>query len=359
VPKTKLLEQNMSMALSFDDVLLVPQRSKVLSRSDVDLSTKITQELELKIPLISTNMDNITGVAMAIKMHELGGIGVLPRFESVESQVQKVKKVASVGAKVIASVGIKEGELERAEMLVLSGVSGLDVDVAHGHMSKAIDFTAMLKNKFGNKVAIIGGIASTGECAEDFYKAGADVVSVGIGGGSICSTRIQTGCGVPTLASLLDIAPIAKKYKKTFFPLAGIKNSGDIVKSLAAGSCAIRGGNIFSGTDEAPGDIIEIDGRYYKRYNGSTSEEEKIKQRNLGSNGKNKHYTIHIEGYEALVPYKGPVEDVVQRLLAGVRSGFSYCGASNIDELQRNATFIKITNAGISENGAHDVRVVK
>jgi IMP dehydrogenase len=346
------------LACSFDDVLLVPNKSKIKSRSDVDLTTKLSPKLTLKIPLISTNMDTITGVKMAIKMSDLGGMGVLPRFESVSNQAEKIKKVADAGAIAAASVGIRDGSFERAKELVKAGATVIDVDVAHGHMEQNIEFTKQLKDEFGDQITIFAGICSTGDCADDLYRAGADSVTVGLGGGSICSTRIQTGCGVPTLASLIDIDKVAKKHKKTFMPLAGLKNSGDIVKSLAAGASAARGGNLFAGTDEAPGEKVRVNGSFYKHYNGSTSEEEKEKHVENGNNH-DKMYTKHIEGVESLVPYKGPVEDVVIRLLAGVRSGFSYCGAQNIDELWEKARFIRISNAGLVEGGAHDVILKK
>lgn len=352
------LTTNIPYALSFDDVLLVPKYSQINSRSDINLKTILSKQLTLDIPLITTNMDTVTGVEMAIAISKLGGIGVLPRFETEERQIQKVKDVVSQSQRVAASVGIKNGSLKRAEMLVEAGATALDVDVAHGHMQQTIDFTNDLKNKFGDKITIMSGIVATGEAADALYSAGADVVTVGVGGGSICSTRIQTGCGIPTFASLIDVQKVARKHKKTYIPLAGIKNSGDIVKSLAAGASAIRGGNLFAGTDETPGNIITFEGKRYKQYNGSTSEKEKIKHVEEGT-VQDKMYTKHIEGYEGLIPYKGPLEDVVIKLLAGVRSGISYCGAKNIPELWEKAEFIRVTSAGNRENGAHDILTVK
>lgn len=348
---------NLPLALSFDDVLLVPKYSQVKSRSHVDFSTKISPNLTLDIPLIATNMDTITGVDMAIKMSELGELAILPRFESIDSQAQKVKKVTDVGQTAAASIGIKEGSMQRAKALVKAGVKVLDIDVVHGHMQLTLDFTAKLKNQFSD-ITILGGIAATGECADALYKAGADCVTVGVGGGSICSTRVQTGCGIPTFASLVDIKNVARKHKKTFMPLAGIKSTGDMVKALAAGASAVRGGNFFAGTDECPGEIVEIDGKKYKEYNGSASEEEKIKQtKALDNTGK--MYTKYVEGYSAYKVCKGLVEDLVVRALANLRSGYTYCGAKNLKELWENAEFVRITNSGIRENSSHDVSFAK
>lgn len=352
----KILDE---VALSYDDVLLVPQYSEIDSRAEVDLKTKIAEGLELEMPLISTKMDTVTGVEMAVAMGKLGGMGILPRFEKMEIQADKVAKVVKAGVVAAAAVGCNGGSMERTEMLVKAGAKVINIDVAHGHMRKNIEATRRLREEFGNKIAIISGIVATGEAAEALYKAGADSVLVGIGAGSICTTRIQTGTGVPGFWSLLEVERVASKYKKTFMPDAGIRNSGDIVKALATGASAIVAGSLFAGTDEAPGEKVEIDGRVFKSYNGSASEEEKKKQVVKDGEGKSNMYVKHVEGVSSLVPYKGPVEELVVRLLAGVRSGLSYCGARNLEELKEKAVFVKVTNSGIAENGAHDVMVMK
>ncbi len=347
------------LALSYDDILLVPQYSEIDSRSEVDLTTKVAEGVELKIPLVSTKMDTVTGVEMAIKMGQLGGMGILPRFDKEEVQAGKVSEVAKTGVIVAAAVGCKNGFLERAEMLVKAGAFVINIDVAHGHMRQNIEATRKLREHFGKKLVIISGIASTYECAADLYEAGADCLLVGIGAGSICTTRIQTGCGVPGFTSLLEVAIAAKKYKRTFMPDAGIRNSGDIVKALATGACGVVAGSLFAGTDEAPGEIVEVNGGSYKRYNGSASESEKRRQVERDEKGKDKMYIKHVEGVESLVSCKGPVEELVTRLTAGVRSGMAYCGARNLAELVSKARFIRVTNAGARENGAHDVLVVR
>ncbi|OGM05288.1 hypothetical protein A2125_00715 [Candidatus Woesebacteria bacterium GWB1_43_5] len=345
------------LALSYDDVLLVPQYSEVASRADVDLTTQISPKLKLKLPLISTKMDNVTGTEMAIAIAKLGGMGILPRFETIESQAYKVRQVKKQNALVAAAIGIKEGYQDRAEALIKAGVDAINIDVAHGHMKKTIDVTRHIKQLYGNKVTVISGITCTQECAEDLYEAGADSLLVGVGSGSICTTRQMTGCGVPGFTSLLETSKAAKKYKKTFMPDAGIRNSGDIVKALATGASAIVAGSLFAGTDESPGKIKEIGGQKYKEYNGSASLEEKQNQVKRDPSDKSRAYTIHIEGVSAMVEYKGPLKSHVERLLAGVKSGFSYCGAKNIRELWEKAKFIQVTTHGYYESRAHSVLV--
>lgn len=342
------------LALSFDDVLLVPKKSTINSRSDVDLSTKIGN-VKLNIPLISTNMDTVTGVAMAIKMYSLGGLGILPRFKGIDFEVNEVKEITKSKAKVAASIGVKDDYLNDAKKLVSAGCSILNIDVAHGHMQQTLEATKNIKNYFKDKITLISGISATGEATEDLFINGADAVFLGVGGGSICTTRVQTGCGLPTFESIIRSENIAKKYKKQIIAGAGIKNSGDIVKSLAAGCGAVALGFMLAGSEDTPGDILEIDGKKYKRYSGSTSEEQKNKHVNEYKQQKNNTYTLHIEGVKGLVEYRGETKLVIEKLLAGVRSGMSYCGAINIKELQKNAEFVQITSLGAGESKSHDV----
>ncbi|MBD3366453.1 guanosine monophosphate reductase [candidate division WWE3 bacterium] len=346
------------LALSFDDVLLKPQYSKIKSRSEINLETQLSPYLKLEIPLMTTNMDTVTGVEMAVKISELGGLGLLPRFCAPEKQADQVAEVIKKKQIAAASVGIKKGFLERAEMLVNAGATIINVDVAHGHLEGAIEATRKIRNKFGKRITIISGITATAEAAEAHYEAGADCISVGVGSGSICTTRIMTGCGIPEFSSLMDVARAAKKHNKTFISIAGVNNSGDVVKTLATGAAAVCAGYMFAGTDEAPPEIVEIKGKKYKEYSGSTAKKEKVKQ--VGKYGANKgaNYTKHVEGVEGLVEYRGAVADVVEEVLAGVKSGISYCGAENITELQERAEFIRVTAGGFRESGAHDVFVM-
>lgn len=203
-------------------------------------------------------MDTITGVVMAQAIDKLGGIGILPRFDMPEDQAKKVREVTKSGCQVLAAVGVKDGFLERARLLIAAGAVGINIDVAHGHMQQTIDAVQKIRQEFGTEITIIAGITATYECARDLYEAGADCLLVGIGAGSICTTRIQTGCGVPTFTSLVETARAAQEYGRTFMPDGGIKHSGDMVKALAAGACAILGGFIFAGSDACPGEIIMV-----------------------------------------------------------------------------------------------------
>lgn len=343
------------LALSFNDVLLVPQYSKLTSRSEVDLSTQIAPDIKLSIPLISVNMDTVTDVEMAVAMYKMGALGFMPRFDTAEVQAQKVAEVVKKGAKTVACIGIKDGTLDRAEMLLKAGAMALTIDIAHAHTAKTLETVAALKNRFKDVNLIVGTIA-TYEGARDLFEAGVDTVRVGVGAGTICTTRIVAGSGVPQITAITD-AVRAKNEFKNKYVLAdgGAANSGDLVKALACGASAVISGSLYAGTEEAPGKKIEINGAMYKEYNGSTSKTEKMKQVAKDGNGKSSHYITHVEGVEAMVRYKGPVRDVVESLCAGIRSGLTYSGAKNIADLWKNAEFIQITTAGYRESQAHDV----
>jgi IMP dehydrogenase len=350
------MNQEIPLALSYDDVLLVPQHSRVGSRSEVDLSTQISPRIKLKLPLISINMTDVTGVKMAVTLGKLGAIGFLPRFFPEDEQADMVKEVKKEGVLVGAAVGCRNGAIERAEKLVKAGADIITLDVAHAAMQKAINTTHQLKRRFGKDVDIISGVVATYEGAKDLFKAGADTVRVGVGPGTICITRIETGVGVPQITAVMEATRAAKKYKGRILCDGGTKNSGDIVKGLAAGASAVIIGSQFAGTDEAPGKLVIRNGKKYKQYNASTSlVEKKNHLKNLKSVSKN--YLKHIEGVKAFVPYKGPVAKVVSRMEANIKSGFSYCGAKNINELWKRASFIRITQLGVRESGTHDVIV--
>ncbi len=350
------MDQVFPLGLSFDDVLLIPQHSEIESRSLVDLTTQITPAVKLKLPLLSTNMSDVTGIEMAIKLGKLGGMGILPRFENPEVQADMVKKVKENDVLVAAAVGCKEGFLDRAEKLVQANVDILLLDVAHGHMQQAIDATKKLKNKFGKKTGIISGAVATYAGADDLFKAGADCVRVGVGPGSICTTRIVTGVGIPQITAIMEAVRAAKKWKRTILADGGIKNSGDIAKALAAGAAAVSLGNVFAGTDEAPGKIIIKNGKKYKIYRGSTSTEAKKDHTGKLSNLSN-NYLNHIEGVEGLVELKGPVAKIVLQFEANLKSAFSYCGAKDIHQFQQKARFIRVTSLGLRENNYHDILI--
>ena len=351
------MNQVFETGLTFDDLLLVPRYSKINSRSEVDISSNLTPQIRLQIPIISSNMSDITDAKMAITLGKLGSLGVLPRFVTPEEEannVQKIKKEKLISA---AAVGCKKGEFERAEKLIKAGVDILVIDVAHGHMEQHIKMTKRVKMVFGKKVKIISGNVATYQGAYDLFKAGADSIKVGIGPGSVCITRVETGFGVPQMTAVFETVRAARKFKKTVICDGGMKSSGDIVKALAAGSSAVMTGYLFAGTKEAPGKVITKNGKLYKTYNGSTSLNEKIAHLKKVRKVVNENYLNQIEGVESIVPYKGPVSEILEKYCSNIRSGFSYCGAKNIKTLWERAKFMQITNNSLRENGSHDVIV--
>jgi len=349
------MDHEIPLGLSYDDVLLVPQYSEIKSRSDIDLSTQITPHVKLRLPLISINMTDVTGVEMAIALGKLGGLGFLPRFFSDDEQADMVLQVKKAGVYAAAAVGCREGYFERAEKLVNAGVDVLTLDVAHAHMLQALEATTELKRRFGKTIDIISGVIGTENGASDLFKHGADSVRVGVGPGTICITRIVTGSGVPQITALINAAKAARKWKKTILCDGGTNNSGDVVKGLAAGASAVIIGSQFAGTDEAPGKKIDKNGIFYKVYNASTSPTEKKNHLNIKGETLGKNYTKQIEGVESFVKYAGTLSSVLEKMVANIRSGLSYSGAKNIREFWEKAEFIRITPLGKAENGTHNV----
>ncbi len=348
------MQSQIPFALSYDDVLLAPNKSSISSRSVVDLSVQITPHVRIDFPILSANMDTVTGVSMAVSLGLLGGLGILPRFNEPLAQAKMVQTVKSKKVMVGAAIGVRVGFLDRVKLLVEAGVDLLVLDVAHGHQEQVINNIKFLKKEFPSTDLIAGNVA-TYQAAADLFAAGADCVKVGIGPGSACTTRIQTGFGVPQITAVLDASRAARELGKTLICDGGTKNSGDIVKGLAAGSQAVMIGSLLAGTDEAPGEVIIHNGGHFKRYNGSASLEEKKRQlKNLEENLATS-YLDHIEGVSALVPYQGSLEQVVRRLLAGIRSGFAYAGAQNIDQLHSQAKFIQVSSLGMRESAPHDI----
>ncbi|MBD3155560.1 MAG: IMP dehydrogenase [Candidatus Aenigmarchaeota archaeon] len=474
-------------ALTFDDVLLVPKRSPIKSRKDVDTSTFLTPKIKMNIPLVSTNMDTVTESQMAIAMARKGGIGIIHRFMTPERQAKEVERVKRSESIVIeepytcsstntikevrtlmykkdvngilvvdkknkllgivtnrdiifedspkkriskvmtkyddlitsspditmkeakeifrkekiekiplvdkkgflkglitskdlekitefpnatkdkkgrlrvgAAIGVKIDVIERTEALLKVGCDFIVVDIAHGHSDLCIDTIKAVKENF-NGTEVIAGNVATAEATEELIKAGADGIKVGIGPGSTCITRIVTGSGVPQLTAISDCAGIAKEYNIPVMADGGLRTSGDITKALAAGASSVMSGFFFAGTKETPGKEIIKNGRKYKIYRGSAS---------LGSNLTTKQkrdakkwreidiFDITPEGVEACVPYRGNVSEVISKLIGGLRSGMSYCGAKTIGEMQKNAEFIKMSGSGLAESYSHDLEVL-
>jgi len=470
-------------ALTFDDVLLVPHYSEVLPK-DVNITSRLTKNIVLNTPFLSSAMDTVTEVDTAIAMARHGGMGVIHKNMTIEEQAKQVKMVKRSEAGVITNpititpnesisdaldlmqsnrisgvpvvegeklVGIitnrdlrfetnmekKVGELmtkklvtvkenfpmdeakalmhanriekllvvddkgglvglittrdienqekfpnaakdrysrlivgaavtptsagyDRAAELVKAGVDALVLDSAHAHSKNVITVVKDFR-KFYPDIDIIAGNIVTAEAAEELFKAGADVVKVGIGPGSICTTRIVAGVGYPQLSAIMNVAPVAKKYGKTLIADGGIKYSGDIVKAMAAGADAVMIGAMFAGTAEAPGEIVLYQGRTYKMYRGMGS----LGAMKKGS--KDRYFQDNVtdaqkfvpEGIEGRVAYKGPIADTIYQLAGGLKSGFGYLGAANIEMLREHAQFVQITNAGYRESHVHDVTITK
>lgn len=362
--------------LTFDDVLLIPAESHVLP-NEVKLDTKLAPNLQLHIPLISAGMDTVTEGNMAIAMAENGGLGVIHKNLSIEAQVEEVKKakrktvdpnlphpaVDDQGRLLAAAaVGVTSDTFERAESLLEAGADAIVIDTAHGHSAGVLGKIKEIREHFPNATLIAGNVA-TGEGTAALFDAGVDVVKVGIGPGSICTTRIVAGVGVPQITAIYDAASVAQKYGKKIIADGGIKYSGDVVKALAAGGNAVMLGSMFSGTTEAPGTIFTNEGKQFKSYRGMGSVGAMSQQHGSSDRyfqgGINEANKLVPEGVEALVPYKGDVSNIIYQIDGGLRAGMGYVGAGTIEELIENSQFVQITNAGLRESHPHDVQMAK
>jgi len=468
--------------LTFDDVLLYPQKSTILPK-DTDVTTILTRNIPINIPIISAAMDTVTDSKFAIGIAREGGIGILHRAmppEKQASEVDRVKKSESgmiidpititpdapisdamdlmaryrisgvpvtEGGKLIgiltnrdlrfetsrkkkvadvmtheklitakegtdlndakkllhkykieklpivdksfrlkglitikdiekrkkypnackdavgrlrvgAAIGVSEDAVYRAELLIKAGVDIIVIDTAHGHSVDVIKMLKLVKKQAD--IDVIAGNVATPEGAEDLIKAGADAVKIGIGPGSICTTRVVAGAGVPQLTAVMSAFQVAKKYGIPIIADGGIKFSGDITKALAAGAHSVMIGSLFAGTDESPGEVILYQGRSYKVYRGmgSLGAMEQGSKDRYGQEGVESSKLVP-EGVEGRVPYKGPLAHSIHQLVGGLRSGMGYCGCRSLEELRKKAKFIQITNAGLRESHVHDVIVTK
>jgi IMP dehydrogenase len=329
--------------LTFDDVLIIPSKSDVRSRRDPSLATRLTKTKTIDIPIISANMDTVTEDQMAIAMNNLGGLGILHRFTPIEEQTAQVRKVKEAGAKIIsASIGVGEDFKTRAKSLVDAGTNILTIDIAHGHSVQMMETMKWLKDTFPS-VELIAGNMATPEAARDLIEAGADAIKVGIGPGSMCTTRIITGAGVPQLTAIALCTEVADQYGVPVIADGGIKTSGDIVKALAAGASTVMLGSMLSGTIETPGEIKN--GR--KQYRGMASKAAQVTWRGGVPEG------MAPEGESTFVTVKGTVKDVIMELTGGIRSGMSYINATQVSEIREKARFIEMSANGIAESRAH------
>ena len=339
-------------AFTFDDILIRPGASQ-MEPAEASLKTKIAG-IELSLPFLSAAMDRVTEAPMAIALGKLGALGVLHRNCSIEQQVAMVREVKAAGIKVAAACG--PFAADRAKALNEAGCDAIVIDCAHGHNLNVVASAKKIKKNLKHAKMIFGNIA-TGEAAKAVCEF-ADAIKVGVGPGSICTTRLISGVGVPQLSAILEVAAVASKKKVPVIADGGIRTSGDIAKALAAGASAVMVGNLFAGTDEAPGNVVEKDGRKFKEYRGMGSEAV-IKS----ASGSERYFThgrkAVPEGVEAMVHYKGPVAEIVATLASGVQVGMGYVGAKTIPEFEKKAQFIRITHAAIAEGKPHSLAVVK
>ncbi|MHA8110614.1 IMP dehydrogenase [Lactobacillaceae bacterium Melli_B4] len=361
--------------ITFDDVLLVPAESHVLP-NEVDTSVQLADNLKLNLPFLSASMDTVTEHEMAITLASLGGLGVIHKNMVIEDQAKEVEKVKAVekDAKrfpdaavdsnnhllVAAAVGVTSDTFKRAEALLNAGADAIVIDTAHGHSAGVLRKIKEIRDTYP-KATLIAGNVATGEGTNALFRAGVDVVKVGIGPGSICTTRVIAGVGVPQLTAIYDAASVARKWGKPIIADGGIKYSGDAVKAIAAGGNAVMLGSMLSGTDEAPGEVFEENGKKFKTYRGMGS----IAAMEHGSKDRyfqgevNEAQKLVPEGIEARVEYKGSAKDVVFQMTGGLHSGMGYTGAKDIQTMIDRAQFIRISNAGLIESHPHDVQITK
>jgi IMP dehydrogenase len=307
------------------------------------LTSRLTKKINIDIPIVSSNMDTITEDAMAIALFNLGGLGILHRFMTTEEQVAMVTKVKQAGAKNIsASIGVGEESKSRARALLAAGVNVITIDIAHGHSVQMIETMKWLKDSHPD-VEIIAGNLAMPDAARDLIEAGADAIKVGIGPGSMCTTRIITGCGVPQLTAIALCAEVAASYDVPVIADGGIRTSGDIVKAFAAGASTVMLGSMLAGTLETPGEVRQ--GK--KQYRGMASKSAQVSWRGGVPEG------MAAEGESTMVGIKGHVKDVILEIAGGIRSGMSYINATSITEIKDKAQFMEMSSNGISESRAH------
>ena len=347
-------------ALTFDDVLLTPKYSEILP-SEVTTNTSLSKNLNLKIPIITSAMDTVTESKMAIAIAKAGGIGVIHRNLDIKSQISEINKVKSKKLLVGAAVGAGPLEYKRAEAILKANVDLIVVDTAHGHTKKVGEIIRKIKKLKSNKTTLCAGNIATTEAAKFLIKLGAEVIKVGIGPGSICTTRLVAGIGVPQLSAILAVRKGVGRKKVSIIADGGIKFSGDISKALAAGADAVMVGSLFAGTNESPGKIIKKNGKLFKSFRGMGS----IGAMNKGSadryfQTKQKDTSKYVpEGVEGLVKYKGSVEKIIYRLIGGLKSSMGYLGEKKIINLRNKPKFVKITKAGFYESMVHNIDEVK
>jgi IMP dehydrogenase len=356
-------------ALTFDDVLLLPNYTSI-KRGDVNLTTKLHEAITLPLPVVSSPMDTVTESAMAIAMAQAGGLGVIHRNLTVDAEadmVAAVKKVAgsdktkaAIDAKgkllVSAAVGVGSDFQERTSSLINAGVDVICVDSSHGYSKFVIESVQWVRSTFPSIVIMAGNIA-TYDGAKGLMQAGCDILRVGMGPGSICTTRIITGMGVPQISALSAVARATDGSKVTVLADGGITQMGDMAKALAFGADAVMMGSLLARFDESPGEVVEANGKKYKSYRGmgSVAAMKKGGAERYGQSRDTEAKKLIAEGVEALVEYNGSVVDYLDQIAGSLKSSFYYLGAATLDEFFHNSRAIKISNAGLRESHPHDI----
>ena len=347
-------------ALTFDDVTLAPKYSEILP-SEVDTSIKLSESLKLKIPILTSAMDTITESKMAIAIAKAGGLGIIHRNLDIKNQIIEIKKVKKQKLLVGAAVGAGPNEFKRAEAILKENINMIVVDTAHGHTKKVSEIIRFIKKSKTKKTVLCAGNIATPEAAKFLIKLGVDIIKVGIGPGSICTTRLVAGIGVPQLSAILNVRKGIKNKDIKIISDGGIKYSGDLAKAFAAGADAVMIGSLFAGTDETPGKLIKRNGKLFKSFRGMGS----VGAMNKGSadryfQSKQKDVSKYVpEGVEGFAKYKGKVDSIVYKLVGGLRSSMGYLGSKQIKYLRNKPQFVKITKAGFYESMVHNVDIVK
>jgi IMP dehydrogenase len=359
------------LGLTFDDVLLIPQYSEILP-GDASVASRFSRHIALNTPIVSAAMDTVTEDGMAIAIALEGGIGVIHRNQAPERQAEQVARVkaapvpadallANVDSqgrlRVAAAVGVGSDSIARAEGLVKAGVDALCVDTAHGHTFNVIDALRRYRASYGEAIDLVAGNVATPEGAAALIKAGADGVKVGIGPGSICTTRIVAGVGVPQLTAIMMCAAVAHEHDVPIVGDGGIRYSGDIVKALAAGADSVMLGRLLAVAEESPGESERVGGRVVKEYRGMGS----LGAMSAGSDRYpqvDRHKLVP-EGVEARISVEGPLAGILYQLIGGTKAGMTYCGAESIADLRVKARFVQLTQSGQIESHPHDIELAR
>lgn len=342
--------------LTYDDVLLLPNYSEVL-HAQVSFKTSLAPTLNLDIPIISAPMDTVTEAKMLIELGKLGGLGILHRNLTIEEQTTQIKQALQAGVVAAAAIGVGQDLQERVDSLVSCGTKILCIDSAHGYQKSIMEAIVQIKKSYPDVILIAGNVA-TYDGAKALLEKGADILRVGMGPGSICTTRVMSGVGVPQLSAVIQTSQAAREFGRHIIADGGIIQSGDIVKALAAGASAVMLGSLLAGTEESPGETMNIQGETFKAYRGMGS----VASMKRGSASRyGQELTEHQlqalvpEGVEGLVPFRGYLHDHIHQLLGGIRAGFFYQGCQTIKELQEKARFIRITHASALESRPHSI----